>query len=136
MMPTHPAKSPNADSQRRSDSTSVGLQKVVVVNSSPEILTLAERALSAGHYDVVFVESIPHAYSQIRRVQPNLVILCLQLGDRDGFQLLSMLKLDPETRKIPVLTYTAEDATPAATEDDHDTSAKEFFAQRAAALMN
>ncbi len=31
------------------------VQKVVVVNSSPEILTLAERALTAGHYDVVFV---------------------------------------------------------------------------------
>ena len=64
--------------------------------------------LDAGHYDVVFVESSEHAYSQIKRVQPNLVILCVRIDDADGFQVLSMLKLDEETREIPVLTYTTE----------------------------
>jgi CheY-like chemotaxis protein len=111
------------------------VQKVVVVNSSPEILTLAERALAAGHYDVVFVESIAHAYSQIRRVQPNLVILCLHMGDSDGFQLLSMLKLDPDTRRVPVLTYTADDST-AAEPDDDERDESGFFAACAPSLMN
>ncbi len=116
-------------------STLAGVQKVVVVNSSPEILTLAERALTAGHYDVVFVESIAHAYSQIRRVQPNLVVLCLRMGDRDAFQLLSMLKLDPDTRRIPVLTYTAEDG-PLAEDDVEDEPDHGFFAACAPSLMN
>jgi CheY-like chemotaxis protein len=111
------------------------VQKVVVVNSSPEILTLAERALTAGHYDVVFVESIAHAYSQIRRVQPNLVILCLRMGDRDGFQLLSMLKLDPDTRHVPVLTYTAEDLPDDEPESDEPEDSG-FFAACSPALMN
>lgn len=110
-------------------------QKVVVVNSSPEILTLAERVLTNGNYDVVFVESIAHAYSQIRRVQPNLVILCLRIGDRDAFQLLSMLKLDPETKRIPVLTYTAED-TPARDAGEAERPGTEFFSNYAAARMN
>src|SRR5712692_8909016 len=83
-------------------------QKVVIVNGSAEIIELLETALDAGHYDVVFVESSQHAYSQIKRVQPNLVILCIHIEDVDGFQVLSMLKLDPETRGIPVLTYTTE----------------------------
>ena len=136
MMPTYSINSSRPDSHGRAATASVGVQKVVVVNSSPEILTLAERVLAAGHYDVVFVESMAHAYSQIRLVQPNLVILCLRLGDRDGFQLLSMLKLDPDTRKIPVLTYTADDSTPLTDETDGDASATEFFAQRATARMN
>ena len=68
----------------------------------------SKRSLDAGHYDVVFVESSQHAYSQIKRVQPNLVILCVRIEDADGFQVLSMLKLDEETRTIPVLTYTTE----------------------------
>ena len=38
----------------------------------------------------------------------NLVILCMRIEDREGFQVLSMLKLDDETRRIPVLTYTTE----------------------------
>src|SRR5580765_7007639 len=83
-------------------------QKVVIVNGSPEILELLETVLDAGHYDVVFVESSEHAYSHIKRVQPHLVILCMRIEDRDGFQVLSMLKLDAETRRIPVLTYTTE----------------------------
>jgi CheY-like chemotaxis protein len=54
-------------------------QKVVIVNGSSQVLELLETTLDAGHYDVVFVESSAHAYSQIKRVQPNLVILCVRL---------------------------------------------------------
>jgi CheY-like chemotaxis protein len=89
-------------------STPAGTQKVVIVNGSTDMLALLETALDAGHYDVVFVESSEHAYSHIKREQPNLVILCIRIEDRDGFQVLSMLKLDDETRQIPVLTYTTE----------------------------
>src|SRR5436305_15292288 len=83
-------------------------QKVVIVNGSTEILELLESVLEAGHYDIVFVESSAHAYSQIKRVKPHLVILCVRIEDLDGFHVLSMLKLDEETRGIPVLTYTTE----------------------------
>ena len=84
------------------------VQKVVVVNGNTEVLGMLEAVLDAGRYDMVFVESGEHAYSQVKRVQPNLVILCTRIEELDGFQLLTMLKLDPETRDIPVLTYTTE----------------------------
>jgi twitching motility two-component system response regulator PilH len=83
-------------------------QKVVVVNGSTEVLGMLESVLDAGRYDMVFVESGEHAYSQIKKVQPNLVILCTRIERLDGFQLLTMLKLDPQTRDIPVLTCTTE----------------------------
>ena len=79
-------------------------QKVVIVNGSAEMLELFDSAFEAGHYDVVFVESTNHAYSCIKQVRPDLVILCLHLDDIDSFQVLSMLKLDDDTRSIPVLT--------------------------------
>src|ERR1700704_1373065 len=97
-------------------------QKVVIVNGNAEILELLETVLDAGHYDVVFVESSAHAYSQIKRVQPNLVILCVRIEDADGFQVLSMLKLDEETRSIPVLTYTTEGDDDEAEEEDAEPS--------------
>jgi len=84
------------------------VQKVVVVNGNAEVLGMLETVLDAGRYDMVFVESSDHAYSSIRKVQPNLVILCTRIEDLDGFQLLTMLKLDDVTRDIPVLTYTTE----------------------------
>jgi CheY-like chemotaxis protein len=100
-------------------------QKVVVVNGSHEVLELLETVLDGGRYEVAFIESAEHAYSRIRRTQPNLVILCVRIEDLDGFQVLSMLKMDEDTRSIPVLTYTTEfegqdaDGTfPEAREDD------------------
>jgi CheY-like chemotaxis protein len=84
------------------------VQKVVVVNGNTEVLGMLETVLEAGRYDMVFVESSDHAYSQIKKVLPNLVILCTRIEQLDGFQLLTMLKMDGDTRRIPVLTYTTE----------------------------
>jgi PleD family two-component response regulator len=84
------------------------VQKVVVVDGNAEVLGMLEAVLDAGRYDMVFVESSDHAYSQIRKVLPNLVIVCANIERTEAFQLLTMLKLDAETRDIPVLTYTAE----------------------------
>ena len=114
----------------------IATQKVVIVNGSPEILDLLETVLDAGHYDVVFVESSAHAYSQIKRVQPNLVILCIRIDDADGFQVLSMLKLDEETRAIPVLTYTTEYDGQESDEEIPEPSDVEIFTPKAAVLMN
>ncbi len=84
------------------------LQKVVIVNGSPDVLEMLESVMDPGHYDILFVETGAHAYSQIKRVRPQLVILCMRIEDLEGFQILSMLKLDDETFRIPVLTYTTE----------------------------
>jgi CheY-like chemotaxis protein len=103
------------------------MQKVVIVNGTPEILELLETVLDAGHYDVVFVESNGHAYSQIKRVLPNLVILCVRLEGMEGFQVLSMLKMDSETRDIPILTYTTEFDGQPSEEEAPETADEEMF---------
>ena len=81
-------------------------QQVVVVSKQYQLNGLLETVLDAGQYDVVFVESTEHAYSHIKRLAPHLIIVCLDVDDLDGFQVLSMLKLDDETKKIPVVTCT------------------------------
>jgi len=113
-------------------------QKVVIVNGSTEILELLESVLEAGHYDIVFVESSAHAYSQIKRVKPNLVILCVRIEDLEGFHVLSMLKLDEETRGIPVLTYTTEYEGQEAEEEaaEEEPSETEILVAKPALRMN
>ena len=114
------------------------VQKVVVVNGNTEVLGMLETVLDAGRYDMVFVESSDRAYSQIKRVVPNLVILCTRIEELDGFQLLTMLKLDADTKDIPVLTYTTEyegqdfDAAISRLADDED----DMMPARAALRMN
>jgi CheY-like chemotaxis protein len=86
------------------------VQRVVVVNGAPDVLELLESVLEGGRYDLLFADSSSHAYSLIAREQPHLVVLCTTIDRADGFQLLSMLKLDRRTRDIPVVTYTMESA--------------------------
>ena len=124
------------DMLRYAATASATAQKVVIVNGTPEILDLLETVLDAGRYDVVFVESSHHAYSQIKRVQPNLVILCVRIAEADGFQVLSMLKLDPDTREIPVLTYTTEYDGHDSEEEVPDVTEPELFSAEPAVWMN
>jgi PleD family two-component response regulator len=114
-------------------------QKVVIVNGSTEILQILETVLEAGHYDIVFVESSERAYSQIKRVRPNLVILCVRMDDLAALQVLSMLKLDRDTERIPVLTYTTEYDGRSADDDataDEEPSESTMFTAKAALRMN
>jgi PleD family two-component response regulator len=92
----------------RTMSTPRVLRKVAIVNGSTDVLEVLETVLDAGQYDLAFVDASARAYSQIRTMQPDLVILCVRIEDLEGFHLLSMLKMDDETRSIPVLTYTTE----------------------------
>jgi CheY-like chemotaxis protein len=111
-------------------------QKLVIVNDSPEVLEQLETVLEAGHYDVVFVESNEHAYSRVKRVQPDLVILCARIDDMDAFQVLSMLRLDSETQDIPVLTYTTDSESQDAEKEGPGVSETAMFPWKAAEIMN
>ena len=111
-------------------------QKVVVVNGTSEILELFEAVLEAGRYDMVFVESSAHAYTRIKGVQPNLVILCMRLDDADAFNLLSMLKLDDETRRIPIVTYAQEFDAQSEEQPDDDDVEDDFPTLRPSVTMN
>jgi PleD family two-component response regulator len=115
--------------------TGTAARKVVIINGRTDILDVVQTILDAGSYDIVFVESQAHAYSQIKSLQPNLVILCVSMDDVDGFQVLSMLKLDEETRGIPVLTYMTELEAPE-TDTEPELSDSGIFMPTPALRMN
>ena len=121
---------PMTDQARRPSAT----QKVLIVNGSSDVLEALAPVLDAGNYDVVFVESSAHAYSQIKRVRPDLIILCVEIDDAVGLNVLSMLKLDADTRDIPVVTYTSAGFEESA--EDEDEPEPPMFAPRPALLMN
>lgn len=93
------------------------------MNGNAEVLELLETALDGGRYDLQFADTGQHAYSLIKREQPDLVVLSVRIDAIDGFQLLSMLKLDPGTRHIPVVTYTNDG-------DDDEESGTEYSGER------
>lgn len=110
-------------------------QQVVVVSKQSQLNGLLETVLDAGQYDVVFVESTERAYSHIKRLAPHLIIVCLDIDDIDGFQVLSMLKLDDDTKCIPLVTCTVsqDDET---TRDETLDPPEDVFSQPAMMQLN
>ena len=102
-------------------------QQVVVVSKQTQLNGLLETVLDAGQYDVVFVESTEHAYSHIKRLTPHLIIVCLDIDDLDGFQVLSMLKLDDDTKGIPVVTCTMQQGDQVSQEEPLDPPDDVFY---------
>lgn len=92
-------------------------QKVVIVNGSLRMADLVSTVLEAGRYELVFVESNAHAYSQTKRIMPQLVFLYADMDDDASFLVLSKLKLDATTKDIPVLLDTNDPAHPDDEED-------------------
>ena len=110
-------------------------QQVVVVSKQSQLNGLLETVLDAGQYDVVFVESTEHAYSHIKRLTPHLIIVCLDIDDIDGFQVLSMLKLDEETKSIPLVTCTVS-SDEEVTHDESPDPPDDVFSQPAMMQLN
>jgi len=84
------------------------LRTVIVVGQPGQ--QVPESAFDTLEYDVVVLEPVTHAYAQVRRVKPALIVLCLSLDDLDCFQLLTMLRLDRETASIPIRMFVASEA--------------------------
>jgi hypothetical protein len=68
-----------------------------------------ESDLRGGGFALVLIRSLAHAYLDIKRVAPDLIIVYLS-GNHDdaGCQLLSMLKSDVETSAVPLWTHVTE----------------------------
>ena len=84
------------------------LKRVAIVGGSAELLDWLEPTLEAGDYDMLFVDPVDAPYAHIRAASPDVIVLTVRIEDLDAFALLSMLKLDPETASIPLVTYTTE----------------------------
>jgi DNA-binding NarL/FixJ family response regulator len=93
------------------DSRLAGVRIVAVIGSVP--WHLHDALDGVDDYDVVLVAPAAHAYSKIKGVRPDVVVMCASLDDVDACNVLSMLALDRDTSSIPVLTYLMPDAAPA-----------------------
>ena len=84
-------------------------QLALFVGGGPESLAIVEPVLDGRAYDVEFVASDDEPYATIAALKPDLIVVSLGLDDLAGFQLLTMLRLDPETAGIPVLSYVRDE---------------------------
>ncbi len=76
---------------------------VLVVDDDPEMLRLTRVSLEREGFGVVTAATAQEGATMAARRRPDVILLDLLLPDRSGLDLLTSLKADPATRRIPVL---------------------------------
>ena len=81
---------------------------ILVVEDDPFSRKLTAKALESAPYQLAFAHDGTGALALIRRMQPDLILMDVQLPDIDGVTLTQKLKGAPHLADIPVLMLTGE----------------------------
>jgi DNA-binding response OmpR family regulator len=80
---------------------------VLIVEDVPDILKLLQATLTFKGYRVLTAVNGHEALQAIQRERPALVITDIMMPRLDGFGLVHRLRINPQTREIPVIFLTA-----------------------------
>ncbi|MBU1196357.1 MAG: sigma-54 dependent transcriptional regulator [Proteobacteria bacterium] len=80
------------------------MNKILVVDDDPSILTVLEMRLEAGGYDVLMAASVKEALSVARENAFDLALLDYKLGDGNGIELMEKLKEMMPLLQVIILT--------------------------------
>lgn len=80
---------------------------VLIVEDVPDILKLLDATLTFKGYKVITARNGQEALDAIQKERPALVITDIMMPKLDGFGLVHRLRINPETREIPVIFLTA-----------------------------
>jgi CheY-like chemotaxis protein len=85
---------------------------LLVVEDIPDILRLLDATLKFKGYRVVTARNGHEALEAIQQERPAIIITDILMPKMDGFSLVHRLRINPETRDIPVIFLTATYVAP------------------------
>ena len=80
---------------------------ILIVEDVPDILRLLEETLKFKGYNAVTAHNGQEALEIIQKERPALIITDIMMPKLDGFGLVHRLRINPETRDIPVIFLTS-----------------------------
>lgn len=86
--------------------TVLGKEIVLVVDDSPDALSLINDALEHAGMDVLVALEGRQALTIARRIRPDIILLDAIMPNMDGFETCLALKADPSLSSIPVIFMT------------------------------
>ena len=84
-------------------------KKILVVEDSPTIRKVVSITLSQKGYEIIEAGDGLEALSRLNEAKPDLILLDIILPKMDGYQILSIIKENPEFKHIPVIMLTSKD---------------------------
>lgn len=85
---------------------------LLIVEDDPDILKLLNATLTFRGYRVVTAHNGKDGLDAVQKEHPALVIADIMMPKLDGFGLVHRLRINPETRTIPVIFITATFISP------------------------
>lgn len=79
------------------------MKKILVVENSPTIISVADSLLRQRGYDVTCLSSGQKAFEHAKAEKPDLILTALGISGLDGIQLCKNIIADPLTGGIPVI---------------------------------
>ena len=81
-------------------------KKILIIDDELFFREILKEALHE-HYDTIEGKDGYEAVSLSKKHLPDLIILDVEMPGRDGIEACRILKTEPETRKIPIILFTA-----------------------------
>jgi len=87
----------------------VSNKKILIIEDDPDVRLGYHIRLKANNYDTFFAADGLASMTEVRKHQPDLIILDLGLPGGDGFVVMGRLKTNPHLAVIPVIVVSARD---------------------------
>jgi len=81
--------------------------KILVADDQPDNITLLSRYLLNEGYSVVTAADGVETLEKTRTEMPDLILLDVNMPEKDGFEVLQEVRADPTIKHIPVIILTA-----------------------------
>lgn len=87
------------------------MTEILVVDDTPGMVELIERLLSDVGYSTLGAESGKEALEILKIKSPDLIMLDVMMPRLDGWQILKLIRDQPDLRKVPVAMLTVKKLT-------------------------
>ena len=83
-------------------------KRIMLVDDARQLLEAMEELLVEEGYEVVVCDMPQDAVEMARELRPNLILLDVNMPGMTGWEVLEVLRLGAETRRIPIIISSAD----------------------------
>jgi CheY-like chemotaxis protein len=83
-------------------------KRILLVDDSSQVLDAIHDVLEARDYEVVVCDEARDAVETARELRPDLILLDVNMPGMNGWEVLEVLRLNAETRSIPIVINSAD----------------------------
>jgi CheY-like chemotaxis protein len=97
----------NSQNERTPPDAMAEAQRILLVEDNEDNLAVYRAILQYAGYEVLEARDGVAGVEEARAGRPDLILMDISIPKIDGFEATRILKMDPETRAIPIVALTA-----------------------------